>query len=335
MVRKAGDAFLRAISTQKVPIYSGVGCWMVCSVGMLLFNKMAIKAFPAPCSLVVVQMTFSVITLTICCRSSLHFGSWFDVMRWSMVVPPFFAGMLLTSILALKSAPMTLVITFRALSPVLSLIAELFFPNPLRVSVPMLVCIMGMVIGCCLYVMELRASYVGLAWVFVNNFMGVADRLLQRLMLAKDQYPVDISKSGLALLSNLFGMVPLAIAAIVSHEHAALPGIVAALDMYSAAWIFASCVVGVGISYCGIWAQSLISATSFLVLVNANKFIIIFIEAVIMRTKTVTRFQTLGACITIFAGIAYGRAREILEDDKTKLMEERPLKKQLPVECRL
>merc|ERR1719221_299117 len=190
--------------------------------------------------------------------------------------------------------------------------------------------------GCGLYVMVgFHASYVGLAWAVLNNFMGVGDRLLQRLMLAKDQYPVDISKSGVALLNNLFGIVPLAVAVIVTKEYAALPGILAALDTRSAAWIFASCVVGVGISYCGIWAQSLISATSFLVLVNANKFIIIFIEAVIMRTKMVTRTQTLGACITIFAGIGYSKAREILEGDTRKSMEARALMKQLPAGCRL
>ena len=40
-----------------------------------------------------------------------------------------------------------------------------------------------------------------------------------------------------------------------------------------------SCLVGFGISYTGIWVQSMISAASFLVLVNANKFAIIIFGA--------------------------------------------------------
>merc|ERR1719189_332355 len=58
--------------------------------------------------------------MIIFCRQSLHVGSMRDLLRWCLVVPAY-SGMLLTSILALKHAPMTLVVTFRALSPLLSL----------------------------------------------------------------------------------------------------------------------------------------------------------------------------------------------------------------------
>merc|ERR1719242_1721839 len=94
----------------------GVGSWMLCSVGMLLFNSKAVEAFRPACTLVGLQMIFTVVALLTCGWHSIHIGSKSDVMRWSLVTP-FFMGMLLTSILALKNAPMTLVITFRALSP--------------------------------------------------------------------------------------------------------------------------------------------------------------------------------------------------------------------------
>ena len=46
---------------------------------------------------------------------------------------PFFTGMLLTSIVALEHAPMSMVV-FRVLSPFFSLLIERFLPNPHRTS---------------------------------------------------------------------------------------------------------------------------------------------------------------------------------------------------------
>jgi len=81
-----------------------VGGWMVCSVGMMLFNKFAIKAFPVECTLVALQMGVTVLAMVLFCFRSIKIGSLYDVLRWTMVVP-FFTGMLLSSILALKFAP--------------------------------------------------------------------------------------------------------------------------------------------------------------------------------------------------------------------------------------
>ena len=53
----------------------------------------------------------------------------------------FFQGMLLTSILALKSAPMSLVIVLRNTSPFGTLVFERFYPEPLRISSQMLAAI--------------------------------------------------------------------------------------------------------------------------------------------------------------------------------------------------
>ena len=65
---------------------------------------------------------------------------------------PFFTGMLLTSILALKHAPMSAVITFRALSPAFALAVERFwYPTPARISPELLLSMGAMLFGCGLY----------------------------------------------------------------------------------------------------------------------------------------------------------------------------------------
>merc|ERR1719188_1526992 len=134
-----------------------VGSWMVCSIGMMLFNKFAIKAFPVECTLVALQMLVTVLSMVLFCFRSIKIGSLHDVLRWSMVVP-FFTGMLLSSILALKFAPMSLVVVFRTLSPLASLLIERLYPDPLRISPYMILSIVTMVMGAGLYTSAMKKS---------------------------------------------------------------------------------------------------------------------------------------------------------------------------------
>mmetsp|Transcript_24644 Transcript_24644/g.70916 ORF Transcript_24644/g.70916 Transcript_24644/m.70916 type:complete len:319 (+) Transcript_24644:108-1064(+) len=303
-------------ATESAETLTGVGCWIVCSIGMMVFNKLAIRAFPVECTLVALQMAFTVVVMLIFCWKSLHIGSIKDALKWSIVVP-WFTGMLLTSILALKGTPMTLVITLKSLTPIFSLFIERFYPNPISVNRGMLLTIATMILGTALYAAGMpKSHWGGVGWVFLNVAFSIGDRLLQRLMLAKDQYPVDISKTGVTLLNNIEGLVPLVIVAWIKHEFHHIGPAFQQLDTLGIIWVVASCIVGVGISYCGVWAQSLISATSFLVLVNANKFVIIFVEAFGMRTKVLKPIQIVGAIVAICGGVAYGKAREYVEQAK-------------------
>jgi len=306
----------------------GVGSWIACSIGMLLFDKLAVMAMPLACTLVAMQMAFCVIAMLVFCRQSLHVGSMHDVLRWCLVVP-MYAGMLLTSILALKHAPMTLVVTFRALSPLLSLLIERFYPEPIRVSPGMLASILAMLLGTGLYVSEMPSSdWTGVHWAVANIFFAVSDRLLQRLMLAKDQCPVDMSKTAITLVNNLVGALLLTLAAWLHGELGEVGSVLSSMDIWGGIAVATSCIVGVGISYTGIWAQSLISATSFLVLVNANKFVIIFIEVLAMHKAPLGPRQIIGALFTIAAAAGYGKAREQLEvQSKAHDSEKQPLVK--------
>lgn len=291
---------------------------MVCSVGLMVFNKLAVSEFPLECTLVAMQMMFTAFAMITVCWSSIHIGSSKDLLRWCMVVP-FFCGMLLTSMFALSNASMTTVVTFRAISPLIALSIERFYPNPLKVTPAIIACIMAMIGGAIIYAHEMEVSdRAAIGWLALNNFFAIGDRLLQRLMLAKDQNPVDISKTGVTFLNNSLGMVPLALVAYFTGEFKDLGPALSKMDHLGVCWVTLSCVVGLGISYCGIWAQSLISATSFLVLVNANKFFIIFLETFVMGTKSMTPIQILGASIAVLAAAAYGEARSQAEADAKK-----------------
>merc|ERR1719198_1717599 len=101
---------------------------------------------------------------------------------------------------------------------------ERLYPDPLRISAGMVGSILMMFVGAALYVVHMpRRNLAGIGWVFLNIFFAVGDRLLQRLMLAKDQTPVDISKTGITLLNNLEGMVPLLVVMGIKNEFVEIP----------------------------------------------------------------------------------------------------------------
>lgn len=306
-------------NTDNFQVIGGVSAWICCSIGMVVFNKLAIAEFPLGCILVVIQMLFTAVVIGLFGFRTLHFGSYRDVCRWAMVVP-FYAGMLLTSLLALKNASMTLCVTFRAISPILGLIVERFYPKPPRITIWVIACLLLLIAGAGMYTIGMPRTQVrGIFWIILNNIFAVGDRLLQRLFLSKDQCPVDISKTGCTVLNNVLGMIPVVVVILISKEYEELPNVLSMLDVKGYIFIVISCFVGMGISYTGIYAQSMITATSFLVLVNANKFFIIILEACFLKRDPLGPIQIAAAIITISAGILYGKAHEHANsEDKTK-----------------
>lgn len=311
-------------SAEQAELLAGVSSFMVCSGGMMVFNKMAVTVMPLQCTLVGLQLAFTAVAVSVLGWSSLRVGSYADFLRWLRVVPCF-AGMLLTSMFALSSASMTTVITFRAVAPLVTMIGERFYPNPVAVTPMVCLSIICLVFGAVTYGSGMPSSDNGaIGWLLLNNACAIVERLLQRLMLAKDQAPVDISKPSMMLINNSIGFIVICVAGFLHHEVPEIPGAVGSLTHIAIFWIAASCIVSVGISYTGIWAQSLVTATTMLVLVNVNKFGIIFLEAFVLRNgRTMNVRQIIGACIAILASIAYGKARELSE--KSKLPETLPI----------
>merc|ERR1719253_1516209 len=143
-------------------------------MGMMVFNKLAIRSFPEPCTLVALQMGFTVAVMLTCFWSTLKIGSITDAIKWCRVVP-FFVGMLLTSMFALKEAPMSLVITFRALTPIFTLAVERFTPKPPNAGIRTFASLCVMVAGASMYARDLgkpgesSASWRAVAWILLNT----------------------------------------------------------------------------------------------------------------------------------------------------------------------
>lgn len=283
-------------------------------------NKLAISAFSAVYSLTALQMAVSALLLWTFARESVHVGTWRDVRRWCAVIP-FFVGLLVSSLLALEHAPMSLVVAFRGLSPLLALAVERQMGMAsLAISVPMMVSMLAMLLGIALYCRDLRLDeYWGVFWVGMNSMFSIANRLIQRRLLAKDQDPVDISMTGVAVLNNAMSTVLLVVVIFAVGEHREVGDLLNELSLTGRVWIAVSCVVTCGISFTGVWVQSLITATSFLVMNNASRFMIIVLEVCVLRERDPpSPLQLVGVCLTILAGLVYGKTRRDIEERAQK-----------------
>merc|ERR1740117_1732022 len=90
---------------------------------------------------------------------------------------------------------------------------ERFYPNPVKVGVRSAISLSTVVVGACMYASALdtndKTSLRAIGWVLLNTAFAMSERLLQRLMLSKDQAPADVSKTAASLLNNLGGMFPM------------------------------------------------------------------------------------------------------------------------------
>jgi len=100
--------------------------FMGCSAGMMIANKLVLRAARLPVTMVMVQMAFTSVTLVVLpqLRATLHFGSRRDVWRWARSLPILFALMLLSSMLALDYASMGAFVVVRNLAPLVALAIE-------------------------------------------------------------------------------------------------------------------------------------------------------------------------------------------------------------------
>ena len=211
-------------------IVTANSCHCFVSVSMLLSAKFAVQDLPHGCVHGWLQLCFEATCLTVFAFPYIHVGSMRDLMKWSMVVP-FCCGMLLTSILALKTAQQSLVIVMRNTSPLITLVIGSFYPEQLRSNTDVLASIFVMIMGGLMYVSQSsHENWQGIGWIFLSNGIAVVDRLLRRLLLSKDQHPVDISKTGTTLINDYVGMLPVGLAAYVRGEVEQFPAVYAKLS---------------------------------------------------------------------------------------------------------
>jgi len=299
MPLKPGDAGYRGALVASCVFF------MVCSAGMMVFNKMVLRVARLPITMVMIQMAFTVVVLCIA-PCGLHFGSLRDVMRWSLSIPILFTIMLASSMLALDHASMGAIIVVRNVAPIITMLIERFFGEQIRITVGVILSLLVVVGGVAMYTsVDLQFSWTGMTWMAVNMTSAVLERLLQRKMIAVE--PIDVSKTGMMLLNNAVALIPMGLLLYFFGEHEKWY-LFRNFSYTDAMLLGCSCINAIGISYAGINAQAYVSATTFMVLANLNKFVVIAFGVVVLREASSWQ-AILGCVLALSGGILYAKAR--------------------------
>lgn len=274
---------------------------------MAVFNKMTLRYLPLPYLLVVAQMVTTCVC-TLARVQTVQLGPWHDMLRWACSVPPLFAGMLVTSALAMQTNPLGTVVVVRNLSPVLTLVLEttcgMTRAGPLSFA-----SLIAIAAGIVMYEGDIRVSFrsAGMGWLLLNISLAILERLLQRQMLAIA--PLKISSSGIVLINNALGSVLALGLAWWVGELARARETAAVASPTAWAFLLASCANGVLISHAGVAAQRLVSASAVLVMSNVNKVAVIAFGVSILGDRCTLR-SMFGCSLAIVGAVCFAFARE-------------------------
>ena len=185
-------------------------------------------------------------------------------------------------------------------------------------------------IGVALYMLnDVEFSAIGFLCIIANMCAGVMERIMQRRLIAVE--PVDLSKMVLVLINNTVAILPVALLLLPTKEYNNFHTLKwhdpEGPDSWTAyMWLALSCVVGVCIGWAGVNAQFYLTATSFMVVGNVNKFIVIAVGMLAMGESSSWE-AIVGCVIAITGGFGYGLARMNLnEQEKAKKAAEKEKK---------
>ncbi|EOD06298.1 hypothetical protein EMIHUDRAFT_121316 [Emiliania huxleyi CCMP1516] len=275
---------------------------------------LVLRAVHLPITVVMIQMAFTAGILCVA-PCGLHFGSLQHVIRWSVTVPWLFTAMLTSSMLALRHSSMGAIVVLRNVAPLVSMAIEgVITGERIEVDGATILSLLLILGGVGLYVSnDVAFSPTGVAWMAFNMTAGVLERLLQRRMIAVE--PVDINKTGLMLLNNVVSLLPMSVLVYCTGE---VPQwrLLARLSTADGMLLLASCVNAVAISWAGINAQAYVTATTFMVLANLNKFVVVAFGIAVLHEAS--SWQAVVGCGTsLLGGAAYARARSNLASRPT------------------
>jgi len=325
---------------QNAEIIFAVIFLMFCQSGMLIINKGVMIVWDLPITITIIQMAFASVVLLSLSKTllgekgivTLRIGKnddgslkWNDVRRWSLAVPWLFALMLATSMLALHYSSTGAVVVTRNIAPIITLTIEALAKEKVAVDVWTVAALVYTLIGVALYMMnDIEFSGIGFICIIANMGAGVMERIVQRRLIAVE--PVDLSKMVLVLINNSVAIPLVAILLWPTKEYEDWHTLKASDpdgpdNGFAYFLLVLSCFVGVAIGWAGVNAQFYLTATSFMVVGNVNKFVVIAVGMLAMN-ESASWQAILGCVIAVSGGFLYAIARTKLQDKLNKKKKE-------------
>lgn len=295
------------------PVWKVLGPTMaftVCSVSITALNKMGVSVSDAPLALAVLQMLAAAGATGLASGRKLfsQFGK--GSTEWALSTPLLFIISLGTSMTAFKYVSVSAFVVVRNLGPLVSLWVELLFHKcnhpTLKCNAKTTASLFAIAFGVALYEMnDVSFSFLGSLLLVLNLVFNVLSHNVERHYLAVKK--VDAPRNGLVFLKNGVGSVELLILLLV-YQPAQLGRLLDTCAGKEGLWavviIVSSCVAGTAMSHAGLWLQSVVTATSFMV-IGCTTRIILILWGIVFQGDTCEPVTVLGAFISILGAAVY------------------------------
>jgi len=296
--------------------------WASTSIGMTVLNKTLVTVLRAPAMVSGFQMVMAVIMIGAYIMkdtSILHQVTSKQLMTW-MVVPILFSAILCSAAFSYQFISLSLQTVVRNTAPLVVLpIETLVMPAGKRpiVTQASLYAFAMMFAGAITYGRSIDTfSVIGVTAAVINMIIAVCDRITQRRLLTMEC-------SGLpsivcAIVNNFFGLIPTLGLMYGTHEIAAAEQNDQWQNPRIHVLLVLSGIIGVGICYVGFECQRMISATSFFVLQNATKVIIVLIGVSVFGDPISSNWIVLGLTLSFAGSMVYGKSQMDVKSDQER-----------------
>jgi hypothetical protein len=301
------------MSTRTQPIAGLVFIFgFYCASGTLLtlVNKLAMTLFPFPNAVVTLQNATTIAMLLIgSSMSPSIFGrmpvlSRKTLMMWAPLVIAFVA-VLVSSMLALLRVSAVTLIVIRNLTAISVAALERAVLGT-SVSGFSVVSLLGMVGGAVAFGLhDLTFDAQGYAWLVVNMVATSCYQVMVKRIISKDA-SAKIGPFGFAYLNNVMSVPLLALISVASREPGRIAKVVPVDERVAVTLIF-SCVLGCMLSVSGFVLNTMISATSLMVVNNVNKFLVIILSELFIQ-RTLDGVASAGVIAVMLFGCLYAHS---------------------------
>jgi len=296
-------------SPNKAAVMSAVVVYMGFSSTMLIINKAAVKFFPLPSILLLLQMFVSAVLVW--GLGQLQYLK-VDKLEWAKIsaycgVIVVFVFNLFTNIKAVQYSNVETVIVFQTLTSLAVAYGDFKLLNTGTPSVRIIISLLIIVLGSLLYVfVDSREGFKAEAymWVFAYFFAKVTDMLYTKHIVDT----VPMSSWGRSFYNNFLSLFPVFIMVFALGEHK-FDTQQEFTQPITAILVTISCIMGLGISISGFKCRELISATSFSVVGNMNKVFTVFLNWLVWDYHA-SPLGLLCLSICIIGGGYYAKVRQ-------------------------
>lgn len=237
-------------------------------------------------------------------------GSYKDILRWAPV-SFLFAGSLYTFTAALHYSTLGAVITWRNLAPLPTMLVECccFSHARYRATCSSIVGLLVIFVGVAVYgFADSQFNVLGTALVVINTVVVVLETLSKRHLMTNTANPLQLTRQGMMLTSNVIGVVLVAVAAAIVGEWGKLGAELDELHAGEASYIFCGGIIAALFSYAGLKLTALISATTLLTVTNASKGLVIVFGMLCLADEH-TLMAITGCFLAVMGNVLYFAAR--------------------------